>query len=276
MAPTTISTTNSRDTTGSRRRGSRARSCRSSARCPLGRSCPPRPPASCRSAPRPRDVRARRTSPLDRWAPGRRRSGRRGSSPCREPSARRRRARPAVRNVPGARATESARSMHAGVASDVDAAVEQDDDERHHGDALDRADREVLADPGHRSDTTAAATRNSAGAGTGTRLVSLVETTATEKPPATMRTSVAKSAIWTWRHARRPGFPARRAQSYPVEQASSATPEVCRRGRSSSPATSASVRITVLGNRGASRRRATGSGASRMPRSRSRLSRSTT
>src|SRR5215218_3309878 len=41
----------------------------------------------------------------------------------------------------------------------------------------------------------AAATRNSAGAGTGTRSVILVEIVATEKPPATMRTRVAKSAI---------------------------------------------------------------------------------
>ena len=98
--------------------------------------------------------------------------------------------------------------------TNVDPTVEQDHDERDDRDPLHGADRDVLVEARPRSDTTAAATRNIAGAGTGIRSVSLVERRATVKPPATTRTRMAKSAISGMATQRRPGFPARHTRRY--------------------------------------------------------------
>ena len=69
--------------------------------------------------------------------------------------------------------------------ADVHAAVEEDHDQRDDGDPLDRADRDVLLQVGEEGrDTTAAPSRNSAGAGTGDPLVTRMETSASENPPA--------------------------------------------------------------------------------------------
>jgi len=63
--------------------------------------------------------------------------------------------------------------------------------------------------PGQMSETAAAASKNIAGAGTGTRSVSFVDSTASAKPVVTTRTMLAKSMISVMAERRRPDFPAR-------------------------------------------------------------------
>jgi hypothetical protein len=63
--------------------------------------------------------------------------------------------------------------------------------------------------PGQISETAAAPSRNSAGAGTGTRSVSFVDSSANAKPAVTTRRMPAKSLISVMTRRRRPDFPAR-------------------------------------------------------------------
>ena len=67
---------------------------------------------------------------------------------------------------------------------------------------------------GHTSDATAAATRKTAGAGTGKWLPSCVARIESENAPATTRTMMAKSVSSDMATRRRPGFPAHRAGPY--------------------------------------------------------------
>ena len=78
------------------------------------------------------------------------------------------------------------------------------------------------------SETAAAATRKIAGAGTGTRSVSDVDSAASAKPAVTMRMMVPKSVISVMANRRRPDFPALRPQRYTARTADAVAPTLGR------------------------------------------------
>ena len=170
-----------------------------------------------RAARRSRADQAPRTSPLGRSAPEQPRST--PASVQSKPSAKcaNTATTAAVANVPS---TPNERIGTGGSAepspANVHAAVEQDHDQRHDRDPLDGQDRHEPGTARPESETTAAATRKIAGAGTGKRPVSVVETTASATAPVTRRRMAAKSVISVMATTRRPDFPAHLHLSYTV------------------------------------------------------------